>query len=166
MQTASHPSVFKERKISFVTLHFYRLQSQSPLWAHFELQCILLKLKKLYKVFNIVICHCYLLKGNSPAMVSGPSPGAFDPKKLQVFLRLEYLLFYVPQPIKFLSPDIQWNKWEPLGLVWIHPPLPDLSLDSVSDYWISLWIKISWVPYAWMIYVSHILRPSSGEHIC
>ena len=86
------------------------------------------------------------------------------------FSRQEYWsgvpLFYEPQPIKFLSPDIQWNKWEPLGLVGIHPPLPDLSLGSVLDYWISLWIKISWVPYVWMIYLSHILRPSSGEHIC
>lgn len=39
-------------------------------------------------------------------MVSGLSPGAFDLNQLQVFLRMEYLLFYEPQPIKFLSPGV------------------------------------------------------------
>lgn len=51
----------------------------------------------------MAICHCDCKKGNSPTMVSGSSPGAFDPNPLQAFLMMEYLLFYGPQPIKFLS---------------------------------------------------------------
>ena len=36
-------------------------------------------------------------------MVSDPSPGAFDLKKLQVFLRMEYLLFYAAAVAKSLQ---------------------------------------------------------------
>lgn len=61
-----------------------------------------------------------LAKGKSPATVSGPSPGTFDPKQLQVFLKTEYLLFYEPQPIKFLSPDVSGmneNLWGQFGFI-------------------------------------------------
>lgn len=43
-----------------------------------------------------------------------------------------------------------WNKPEPLGPVWIYPPLPDLSLGSALDYWMSLWIKDLCTPYVWI----------------
>lgn len=92
MQTASHPSVFKEGKSPLLPYISTDYSHNHHCEHTLRLQCILLKLKKLYKVFNIVICHCYLLK-SSPAMVSGPSPGAFDPKKLQVFLRLGIYYF-------------------------------------------------------------------------
>lgn len=74
-----------------------------------------------------------LQKGNSPAMVSGPSPGAFDPNQLQVFLRTEYLLFYEPQPIKFLSPDFSGtneNHWGCFGFILL----------SLTSNWAVLWI--------------------------
>lgn len=45
-------------------------------------------------------------KGKSPATVASPSPGPFDLNQLQVFLGMESLSCYEPQPLKSLSPDV------------------------------------------------------------
>lgn len=55
-------------------------------------------------------------------MVSGPNPGAFDLYQMQVLLRMECLLFYETQPIKFFLLTLV-EQMRTTGASWIYLPL-------------------------------------------